>query len=420
MRFPQPFAIEKGQRMFILYFLAASFIYFADSVMLYYFPIAVESSVNSNTVLGIIIGLASVVGLFLDIIIPQMFKGRSWKFLFMIGVVLSIAFPIITNLGIVFSSIFLFIIATMIWGIYYEFLAFSAQKFVITNIDKENYSRFWGTSTLILGFGSLAAPILGSFLVNSATGVSSSVFFAIQMCGLLCSIALVYKTPDLGHRKVVKSKVETTLNFLKEFKYWEVIGFRIWPVIFLVFVLAIVDSTFSTLGGVFGEQVFSKYGLGWVVLFIYYAPDILVSVFLSRFQIKEHKKRITLISSLIAGLALAPVFFLEGNELVVLFLILVASVMFSVAWIMSAAVFSDLQKRAEDSDIHVNSIVRANLSIGYFIGPIITGLLADFTNYYTTFGLLGFILVAVSLTLLIFTPKKIKLPQKLLNDLENN
>jgi MFS family permease len=418
MRTPLPFLLDKINSKFILYFFAIAFIYFADSVMLYYFPLIVESSINSNVVLGIIIGLASVLGLILDIVIPQSFKGRSWKVLFLIGVTLSVFFPIVTNLGVVFSSVYLFIIASAIWGVYYEFLAFGNQKFVVANVDKENYSKFWGSLALTTSFGSIAAPILGSFLYSAGVIETGVVLFFIQLVGLICSFILVFKLPDTSHQKQLKGGIETTIDFIKEFRYWEIIGFRIWPLIILIFTLAVVDSVFSVLGGIFGEHMFKEMGFGWLILFLYYVPDIVVSGFLSRKTIREHKKRIVMYTTLLAGIFLLPIVALENYDFIIISLILLASIMLSFSWILIYAVFSDLQKRAGNNDIHVNSIIRANMSVGYIVGPIVAGFISDMTNYYVTFGLAGLALIIAALIQFIYTPRKLRLPQKLLADVK--
>lgn len=56
-------------------------------------------------------------------------------------------------------------------------------------------------------------------------------------------------------------------------------------------------------------------------------------------------------------------------------------------------------------------------SVGYIIGPILSGLLADIYGHQGVFLIMGIALGVISLLCLLFVPRKIYLPQKALNNL---
>ena len=112
----------------LLFSFPLFFILLADNVMSYVFPIVVQTSLHSNTWLGIVMALSSVCGIFCDFLFPQLLVGRSWRFQLFAGIVFAFLFPVTLQLGAFFTSVYLFILATLIWGVYYEFLQFSQQK----------------------------------------------------------------------------------------------------------------------------------------------------------------------------------------------------------------------------------------------------------------------------------------------------
>src|SRR6185369_17781218 len=119
----QPYKKLVTIRPFYIFLATIFLVLFADSIMSYYFPLVVESNLNSNTLVGIVMALSSMAGLACDLIFPQLFQRKTWKFLLIAGIFFAITFPISANLGIAFSSLIIFIIASILWGIYYEFLS---------------------------------------------------------------------------------------------------------------------------------------------------------------------------------------------------------------------------------------------------------------------------------------------------------
>jgi len=55
---------------------------------------------------------------------------------------------------------------------------------------------------------------------------------------------------------------------------------------------------------------------------------------------------------------------------------------------------------------------RINDSIGFLLGPIVIGLLADKTDYYIAFSFVGFICMILGILLMMTTPRKILIPHQ--------
>ena len=90
--------------------------------MSYYFPVILGNTLESNALVGVVMAASSIMGLVCDLIFPQLFKRKSWKFLLITGIILGISFPITTNLGRHFTAFIIFVLASVLWGIYFEFI----------------------------------------------------------------------------------------------------------------------------------------------------------------------------------------------------------------------------------------------------------------------------------------------------------
>ncbi|MEP7103652.1 MAG: MFS transporter [Candidatus Dojkabacteria bacterium] len=397
-------------------FLAAGFlVLFADSIMSYYFPLVVENTSGSNTLVGVIMAASSIMGLACDLIFPQLFQKRSWKFLLVSGIIISITFPITTNLGIAFSSVMIFLLASILWGIYYEFLSFSQQSFVVSTENRSDYSKDWGIISVLWGIGSLLGPILGSMLVHDTLLNSATIIVAIQLLSLIFAILLLYTVKHEKETSIESQAIKMSIS--KELIYWFVLFRRLWPPIMVGLAMFFINSTFWTLGGVFGEKILGDQGLDWLIMIMFVLPSIPGAIILARLKVNHHKKLLSEITLLLAGLSMGCIFLVQNDILLVLFLILLISFFLSFTWPLNESVYSDLSDRAGDSKLHITAITRANTSIGYIIGPLLAGALADGLGYYAAFSIIGLGVFFIAGILIVFTPKKLKVPQSKLEEL---
>ncbi|MFS8131084.1 MAG: MFS transporter [Candidatus Dojkabacteria bacterium] len=412
----QPYKKLVTIRPFYIFLATIFLVLFADSIMSYYFPLVVENNLNSNTLVGIVMALSSMAGLSCDLIFPQLFQRKTWKFLLIAGIFFAVTFPISVNLGIAFSSIIIFIIASIMWGIYYEFLSFTQQSFVISTENRESFSKDWGLVSIITGVGSLVGPIVGSLLVHETLVNSATIIVALDIMALIFAILLI--SSENRGKKIEVIEEELKMSISKELIYWFVLLKRIWPPIVVGLAMTFISATFWTIGPLFGEKVLGDAGLDWLVVVIFIIPTIPGAIILSKLKITQHKKVISEVGLLLAGISMACIFLVQQNIIFVLFLILLLGLFLSFTWPLNEAVYSDITDRAGTSRLHVTAITRANTSIGYVIGPLLAGFLADKAGYYIAFSIIGLAVLVISAFLIVFTPRKLKLPQKTLATLD--
>lgn len=389
-----------------------SFIYLADGVMSYSYPILLETKLSSNTLMGMIMSASCITGLVMDYIFPQLFRAKSWRFFLFYGVLGGITFPIITYFGEISQLIVLFVLGSLLWGIYYEFISFSVQTFVVNEHPKEEYSKTWGIISTFGEIISVITPIVASYLLSKSMLTFTGVVIMFQLVGLIM-LSILHVTRKAN--RIEDSKKE---RFFDEVKYWFVLGKRTYPLIIKSFSLQLISAAFWVFGGLFGRELAGKEGLDWLVLFTYTVPSILCALIIAKLNIQEHKKRISTITLGVTGIILGFLYFTQQQLVPSLVIIGFVSIGMTFTWLLHEAVASDLQKRLGRNLSHLQGLGNATYQIGYIVSPLALGFMADRLDYNTSFALLGLFTFVISILLLIITPRKIKLPQTDLEQIE--
>lgn len=138
--------------------------------------------------------------------------------------------------------------------------------------------------------------------------------------------------------------------------------------------------------------------------------SMFVGVIFGKREIKKHKKKLSQIFTLLSGIVLMFMTVLHVWWWYLL-IVFVSSILSAMAWPLLDAVYTDLLARMGRENIHMVGLKNASNSIAYMIGPVIAGGMATYVGNIQSFAYLGGLLAFVAGGLLIFTPKKLKLPQ---------
>lgn len=396
------------------FLLPISMIFFVDSTMSFIFPIYIEEALGSNTLLGIVMAASSIIGISCDLIFPHVLKKISWKTQLVLGILLSFLFPLLVVFGRETAMIVLFFLASMLWGIYYEFLSFSEQNFMTSEEPRKYFSNAWGILFAFSQLTGILGPILGSFLLHSSNSILLGVVIFLQTLALVSAFGLSVHM----HKKKEMTQTEDTGNsfqVLKELKYWRTFAKHVFPVIVVGVWLEAIEATFWTLGGLFGKEMASESGFDWLPIVLYSAPFIFGSLLLSKLNIHTRKKHITHIMLMIAGVALAPLYVVEGHQGIASLLIIISSFALSFAGPLNEAVYSDLMSRAKQYKEDLLGLAKANSSFAYIVMPIVVGYLADTFGYSATFSIVGACSVGIGVVLYFLTPRKLTIPHEALD-----
>lgn len=398
-----------------IFFVTFFMIIIADGTMSYVFPIIVEESLNSNTLMGIIMALSSITGLICDFVFPSLISRKNWKQLLIASVFMALLFPIFSYFGEVFNILGFFVLASIAWGVYYEFLAFSQQNYIIESNKAKNFSKDWGLLAVLISIMEVIAPILGSTLL--VAGGLSYPMAVLIILSVTLAILMLQETKSEADIEI-KSVSRELVKLIKEFKMWDLLYGRVWQVLLVSFVLQSVFATYWTFGGLFGQQLVGEEGMDWIVIVLYAIPSLIASLLLSKFMIKKNKKKLTQIFLISGGLLLALLVFTRESVYLTGLLILLSSLMFAFAYPLNNAVFSDLGARLGKEKNHLFGMMNAIGSLAFIVIPITLGILSDSYGYIYAFAFTGAFSMFSGIVLIIKTPRKIRLPLKEIHSMD--
>jgi|GEM_PF-677003 len=388
-----------------------SLIFFVDSTLSFVFPIYIEEALGSNMLLGLVMAASSLIGIGCDLIFPQLLARTSWRQQLLLGIMISFTFPFLAVIGKITAFVAIFLLASMLWGVYYEFLSFAQQNFVTSEESRKEYAGVWGVLYASGQFTGIVGPILGSFLLQTShTTLLWTVVF-LQACALFFSFGLrAHAHHTFKHHSVHQQKLFSFRELWKVMKYWRVLAIHLFPAIVMGVWLEAIEATYWTLGGLFGKELTENANFQWLPVVLYSAPFIIGSLLLTRFNIESGKKHLSHVTLICAGVFLTPLVLAKESQIITSLLILISSFALSFAGPLQEAVYSDVLTRAGEYKQDLLGLAKANSSIAYILFPVLVGYSADVFGYVTTFSLLGVASIGIGALLFVCSPKKLAFP----------
>jgi len=406
---------KQFSRNTFVYFLIPLFlILLGDGIIAYIFPLVLGEHVSSNLLIGLIMSLSSVIGIACDFLIPIVFPKYGWKFQLIVGIILAVTFPIATAIGDTYSIVWMFLLAVILWGVYYEFIMFAQQSFIVKEEDRKYYSHDWGIIEILTNIVEVSAPIIGAFILIRGIVTYTSVTIIIEVLAFIFAILLVIVKRDVQANKP-QSQFKEYISFFKELKSWKILSKKVYIILIMAIIVEIVSAGFLTFAGLYGEELIANPDWNWLLITLATVPYMIGSFVIYRLNVKNGKKRFSQIAILISGILLSLLFFFGGHLIPILILVFISNLVMSLCWPLDDAIFSDLQKRLGKHGLHLIGLSQASYSIAYIIAPTLMGFLADRVGYNNSFAIIGLIAAITGVILLIITPRKLRLPHKELN-----
>ncbi len=385
--------------------LVLFFIFLADAILSSWVPGLVEDSFRSSLAMGFILSFSSIVGLTADLIFPQILKGISFKKLIMLGILLSLAFSTVLIFTTDISFILIFLIAMMLWGVYYEVIGFANHQFVADSVPTRMHASTWAFIGVFKNLAYFLGPLLAGFLI--AGGARLPAYTAI----ILASISLIILSLSKKHHDRPLTIEIDRINFVSELEHWGILFKKVWPILIISTTLGIIDAFFWTTGAVYTEHLTRNSFWGRWFLPFYALPSLFVGFILVKRGIFHGKKRAALKFFLLSGIFLAMLNFYDSIfwQLLIVFC---SSLAIAISYPLVEGVYSDIIDRMGKQRKHMMGLCASTTSISYIVGPILAGTINSVVGSAMTFVYLGWGVVIISLILLFLTPKKLKLPQK--------
>lgn len=169
----------------------------------------------------------------------------------------------------------------------------------------------------------------------------------------------------------------------------------------------IFDSFFWTLGPILAESYKDLHPFNGLFLTVYTLPFIFIGWFVGPITRKFGKKR-TAFASFFIGSFFLSFFFLFHNPYLILGDIFLSSVFIGFTIPAIDGAYADYINETPKVEKEIEALNDFSTNLGYFIGPILAGLLADLVGHAQTFSVLGFMCFGVALILFVSSPRKIK------------
>ena len=401
---------NKRQPLFFLSFMMLFWGVF-DGLMSYVAPLVITESGLSKILMGAVIGVSSISGAFFDFVICRIFKTPFFRRIFLVMFLFCFIYPLLLFKA---HTLFLFIVAMAIWGIYFDLRNFGNFDFVSRFTAKKESSSGFGMVMAFSVLGYLLAAIFAGFLIgDSVDGTPFFVAWIFLLISFFCFLALIFITrknkkniepPEIGGNCVLYNR-----GIFSELKVWQKLNRPLFPVLLLSLFLNVISAFVWTIGP-FYIEIFSSSFRHFSGLFVaaYLLPSLLVGWLVGDLTKKFGKKKSAFLALLLGSIILTFINFLNQPILIILDVFL-ASTFFAISWPAISAAFTDYISETRSYEKEITGLQDFYTNIGYVIGPLCAGFLAEFIGNSGAFFILGLAGILVATLLLIFTPEKITL-----------
>ncbi len=374
-----------------------------DGIFSYVFPLAIEQNGFSKTMIGIIIGSSSVVGAVFDFVVSKYIRNTHFRRMYLLMFVICFLAPIILWTA---KPIWFFLLASGLWGIYYDLSNFVKFDFVSRATTREEHSSGFGILWIFSSLGYMIAPILAGLAIGDLVDWKPySLMYAALVVSLIFFCLLIYlgrKNKDQHH----SGEIHKPINFLKEIGIWEKIGKLIFPLLMLTMLLNIFDAFFWTIGPLLSESYKNLHPFNGIFLTLYELPSLLVGWFIGSITLKFGKKRSGFFSFILGSLLLSTFPFMPSS-LTILLIVFLSSFFISISWPAINGAYADYISEARQYEGEIEALDDTFTNLGYIIGPISAGFLADKLGNQNSFTVLGIFGAAIAFFLWKKTPKQI-------------
>nr|HPI67557.1 MFS transporter [bacterium] len=363
-----------------------------DGIISYVTPLVIVEHGLSKTVMGIIYGSSSVAGALFDFLLCRFFKDTHFRRVYLIMFVICFFYPFILWQASVW---WLYLIAMALWGIYYDLHNFGDFDFVSRQSREEEHASSFGVIQAFRSAGYMIAPLLAGLVIGTwlekldiRPFMLALIFLGIAFIFYLVLVRLT-RNERVDFEIKRKQKV-ANIDIIREIKIWKKIVILCLPVLILIMMLNVLDAFFWTIGPLIAEGITSLEGFNGLFMVAYSLPVLLIGWFIGLVTRRLGKKKTAFLSFLLGSLILST-FTLFTSPYYLIVIILLASFFFALAWPAINGAFADYIAEAPEVGKDIEGVEDLFTNIGYIIGPIIAGVLADVFGNESAFSIFGLV-----------------------------
>ena len=396
----------------ISYSVILFFIYLGDAILSFWVPNLLQNALGDARGMGLIISFSSLIGFLLDLLFPQAIQDITVKRLTIWGAVAGMSFAGVLLVSLKLPLVLIFLVAMGIWGIYYNFLSYSGQQFISDTMPVKSRSGGWAVFSAFKNIAYLVGPLLAAWLLVRGEWIPAAIDIFLLTLGLML-ILFMKKVHDRPLTINLKN-----VNIWAEIGHWRALIDIVWPIVILSLLLGTIDAVFWTTGTVLTENLTKQNFWGSFFLPMYQLPSLFIGLIMAKMSFSKGKKRLAIILLIISAMFLSLIGFVSQIFLV-LAVVLVSSILLAFVYPLVNGVYTDLITRMGRKREHMVVLSDSTSNLGYVIGPVFAGFVSSWVGEEKTFSVIGIIVIFVSVLLLIFTPKKLRLPETEIDSWKN-
>ena len=394
-----------GKKHSFLYIFASMVMFWTvfEGIVAYIAPILIISHGISKSMMGLILGLSSVAGGLLDFLICRYIKNVKHRRLLLIMFLASAIQLFVLWHAETFG---MYLIAMVLWGLYFDLHNISKFEYVSHSVEKEEYASSFGLVSVFQAIGYFFAPILAGFLIAEKVGNKP---FALALIFLLISAVFFVILMRLKDAGISDQAHPRRINLVAELRVWKTLGGLILPVLILTTFLNIFDAFFWTIGPIWAESFSGQYHQFAGFLIAAYTLPALIGGWMVGALTASHSKKRSAFFALLGGSAFLTTLSLFAVPAIIIIIIFISSFFISMAWPAISGAYADYISESLSLEREIEGLQDFATNLGYVIGPILAGFLADQVGNKFAFVWLGFFGAVVAILLLTLTPRKIQI-----------
>lgn len=384
------------------FFMMFLFFMLFDGVITYVIPLLVIEQGYSKTLVGIIFSSAAISGAFYSFFLYKIFKNAYFRTLFSFMLLIGLLYCFVIWNAYAFV---LFVIGMIMWGFYYSLLNFGTLDFFSRFISQDDMSAKFGLLEAFRAIGYLLAPLVAGYLVvDKAVGwepfVTALVFLSIS------AFFFILLLREAGGVQQFIPSVESypKRSLFEEIRSWRRVGGYLFPLLFLVAISTLHDAFFMTLGPIVAERLIFEPFDG-LFLTAYFAPLLFIGAFIGPITKVFGEKMTVIIGLFIGSVILATISFIE-NPIIIILVVFASACFTCLATPIANSISANYIQAAPDAKKEVLELKDFFFNIGYIIGPVAAGIMADTVGAIQAFSVLGVVGILFAGILFFIMPDK--------------
>jgi MFS family permease len=209
-------------------------------------------------------------------------------------------------------------------------------------------------------------------------------------------------------KEIVLKSNGKNISVLLEVQLWKQIGRKMFPVLIMTALLWSIEATFWTVGPFMSESIPHLGGFKGLFLALYTLPPLFIGWFVGPITKKLGKKRTAFYAGII-GSGILGTLAIVPPSVFLLFLVFIASCFLAMCLPSLGGAYADYIVETPHYEKEIEALEDFFTNIGYVVGPIIAGILADKFGNINVFSIIGFGSMMIILFLLKVTPKSIRI-----------